>query len=306
MNLNNITNFRKTEGWLETDHFGSGYHLIEDHMLPNIWMQVFKYDGAVGEVVGLPNNMLVGRNSGFKDPSSSNSYPKGGGFHQLMQRIPWDTAMATINPSSGKCSGGGRCYGDFLNNEEIWSADGEDVLDRNGNSFFSLSERMNGKARSRYRFQIYVEDNTPYWLKDKDGGYDLSKHENDPSSSARYYPFQDVVVRIREMSQFDGSITALDDSSKDELYVRKSEWKDNSAPDDFKIASQPVENRMVNGYPVYNFTVFHSFRKAVDYLVEVTAVDMAGNRRILRVPLSMDPVGSLSIQDRSSDGRKFR
>ena len=69
MNLNNITNFFKTEGWLETDHFGSGYHLIEDHMRPNIWMQVFKYDGAVGEVVGLPNNMLVGRNSGFKGGS---------------------------------------------------------------------------------------------------------------------------------------------------------------------------------------------------------------------------------------------
>jgi len=306
MNLNNITNFYKTEGWLETDHFGSGYHLVEDHFRPNLWMKVFKYDGAVGEVVGLPNNILAGRSSGFKNGSSSGiPYPPGGGYDKLMNRIPWETAMDSIDPSSGQCSGSGRCYGDFLNNDEIWSASAADVADKNGDSFFLLSERMNGKARTRYRFQIFVEDNSPYWLKDKDGGYDLAKHEDAPEGTQKYYPLQDVVVRIKELSSFDEStIPAIEDSSEDELYVRKSEWRGQPAPDDFKIEDQPAETRLVNGYPVYNFTVFHSFRKAVDYMVEVTAVDIAGNRRILRIPLSMSPVGALSIQDRASQGKR--
>ena len=54
MDTENITNFRKTEGWLETDHFGSGYHLVPDYIKPNIWIKAFKYDGAVGDVAGLP------------------------------------------------------------------------------------------------------------------------------------------------------------------------------------------------------------------------------------------------------------
>lgn len=305
MDTENITNFRKTEGWLETDHFGSGYHLVPDYIRPNIWVKAFKYDGAIGDVVGLPNNMLVGRNSGFKTSVSLSAYPKGGGFNELMNRIPWSTPMEKLGSSVGSCSGSQRCYGDFSNNLEIWSASENDVLDKNGRSFFRFGEQMNGSIKTRYRFQIYVEDNTAYWLKDQDGGYDLAKHTADPSTSRRYYPFQDVVFRIREADKFTaGQISTLESNSDDELYVRKSEWKDGSQKDDFNMAAMPAENRLVNGYPVFNFTIFHAFQKPVDYIMEVSAVDIAGNKRILRVPISMSPVGSINLRDGSSGSKR--
>ena len=305
MDTENITNFRKTEGWLETDHFGSGYHLVPDYIKPNIWIKAFKYDGAVGDVAGLPNNMLVGRNSGFKEAISADSFPKGGGFNELMNRIPWDTPMANLGTQPQVCSAAQRCYGDFSNNTLIWSAKENDVLDRNGRSFFRFDRRMNGSMKTRYRFQVYVEDNTPYWLKDQDGGYDLAKHKAAPSTSRRYYPFQDVVFRIREAEKFNGSqISELESSDDDEFHLRKSEWKDGSRKDDFNMAFMPIENRIVNGYPVFNFTIFHAFQKPVDYLIEVIAVDMAGNKRILRVPISMSPVGSINLRDGSSGSKR--
>lgn len=305
-----ITGYFRTDGWLETDHFGSGYHVVPDRTRPNIWLRAFKYDGAVSEVVGLPNNNITGRHSNWDDPSLNldlpdNKHLLGGDYFRLVRRIDWSQDLGAVNLSTGKC-GSGRCYGDWLNDDPVWDENVKSYKDKDNSSFLQFTNEMNGRIRTRYRFQIYVEDNVAFWYKDANGGYDLDTHKSNPDGTKKYYPFQDVVFRITERSIFDSRPEpAIDDPAGDEFYIRKSEWaSDATQKDDFKIEDAPPEIRWVNGRLVFNFTVFHKFRQPKDYVIQVTAVDKSNNSRTLRVPISMEAVGGLDLQNKASEGSK--
>ena len=300
------TGFYKTEAWLETDHFGSGFHFIPDRTKPNIWVRVFKYDGAISEVVGIPNNNAVGRHANWSNVNWSdqnNKIMNGGDYHRLIQRIDFAQPLGMVAKGSTQC-GGGRCYGDWLDNEDIWDHATKDYLDKDGVSFLKLSDKMNGKIRTRYRFQIYVEDNTSAWFKDAAGKYDLATHESNNDGTRQYYPLKDVVFRITESTTGVPNEIDVEQSAGHELYIRKSVWEDKSRPDDFDVLSQPAGARWVNGRLVYNFSHNHQFRKAVDYIVSIQAIDIHGNDRLLRFPMKMSPVGAMEIRNSASDGKR--
>ncbi len=301
-----ITGYFKTEAWLETDHFGSGFHFIPDRSRPNIWIRVFKYDGAVSEVVGLPNNNTVGRHSNWQDVNwndENNQMMSGGDYHRLIQRIDFNLPLGQVNPGSTSC-GGGRCYGDWLNNDAVWDYSIKDYLDNKGLSFLKVSNKMNGKIRTRYRFQIYIEDNTGAWYKDASRGYDLGTHQSNSNGTKQYYPLKDVVFRITEGSTDLAIEKDPSQSTNHEVYIRKSVWEDKSRPDDFDIRSTPTNSRWVNGRLVYNFSHNHQFRRATDYLISVHAIDIHGNDRVLRFPMKMSPVGTVNIQNSTSEGHR--
>ena len=301
-----FTGIYKTEGWLETDHFGSGFHYIPDRIKPNIWVRVFKYDGAISEVVGIPNNNAVGRHANWSNVNWSDTNNKtmtGGDYHRLIQRIDFTQPLGKVSKGSTQCSGG-RCYGDWLNNENIWDYSKKDYLDKNGVSFLKLSNNMNGKIRTRYRFQIYVEDNTGIWWKDASGKYDMATHNSNEKGTTEYYPLRDVVFRITESSTGVPDEIEVEQSAGHELYIRKSVWEDKSRPDDFDKRLQSIDSQFVNGRLVYNFSHNHQFRKAVDYIVSIQAVDIHGNDRLLRFPMKMSPVGAMEIRNSASEGSR--
>lgn len=297
-----ITGYFKTEGWLETDHFGSGFVIVPDRTRPNIWVRVFKFDGAQSDVIGLPNNNSVGRHADWSkinwdDPQ--NQIMRGGDYYRLIKRIDFSGELGKVPSGSTKCSGG-RCYGDWLNNDETWDAEINPYNDKNGRSFLKPSNNINGKMRTRYRFQIYVEDNTLVWYRDKNGNY-----ENTTENPDTYFPLKDVVFRIttkENATSVERDVTAKENH---ELYIRKSSWPDKSRPDDFKVKSLPPQSRWVNGKLVYNFSQTHEFRSASDYVVSVHAVDVFGNDRVLRFPLSMSPVGAMKLNDSSTEVKTY-
>lgn len=296
--------FYKTEGWLQTDHSGSGFHLVRDFTKPNIWVRIFKYDTSTTDVVGLPNNTAAGKHAKWDGVINSNVPAlKGGDYYRLIQRVPFSTSVADLDPGSGNCSGGGRCYGDWVNNDLVWGVDGEDYQDKDGRSFFEVLQDLNGQKRTRYKFTIFVEDNQPFWFKDKDDGYDLAA---DKAQSILYYPLNRVIVRITPSSEFDPSFDedpAADydsyDSSRDEFFLEKKGA-------DLRVSSLPMESRLKNGRLVFNFPVVHAFQQSTEYIMQVVAEDMEENRRVLRFRLNMDPLGGLAIQERSSGGRKLK
>lgn len=293
-----ITGYFKTEGWLETDHFGSGFVLVPDRTRPNIWIRVYKDDGAISEVVGLPNNNSVGRHSnwsGVNFEQPNNQLMKGGDYYRLIKRIDFNAGMGKVD-ASGKC-GGGRCYGDWLNDDETWDAELNPYNDKAGASFLKTSDRMNGKIRTRYRFQIYVEDNTSIWYRDANGKY------NDDTKPEPYFPLKDVVFRITTADKATSVERDVTVSDNHEVYIRKSAWEDGSKSNDFKVASMPLQSRWVNGRLVYNFTHAHEFRTASDYIVSVHATDVFGNDRVLRFLLSMSPVGAMDIRDSATEAK---
>jgi|SaaInl4_135m_RNA_FD_contig_61_391223_length_2337_multi_2_in_0_out_0_2 hypothetical protein len=296
--------FYKTEGWLQTDHSGSGFHLVRDFNRPNIWVRIFKVDTSTTDVIGLPNDLLAGSHAKW-DGVIDSDVPalRGGDYFRLIQRVAFSTSVADLDPGSGACTGGGRCYGDWVNNDLLWGVDGEDYQDKDSRSFFEVLEEINGQKRTRYRFTIFVEDNLPFWFKDQNDGYDLSA---DKTQAILYYPLNRVIVRITESGNFDPSFDDAPspdynsyDSSGDEFFMEKKGI-------DLRVASVPQESRLKNGRLVYNFPVVHAFQKSTDYIIQVVAEDMELNRRVMRFRLNMNPLGGLDIQDRSSGGRKLR
>ncbi len=295
--------FYKTEGWLESDHAGSGFHLIRDKVRPNIWVRVFRYDTAVSGLAGLPNNLMAGQHVDWGTRLDNEENPaRGGDFYKLLRRVDFTKNLAFVDPGTGGCQGSGRCYGDWINNDLVWGPDLNDYRDKNGKSFFRFDDQINGKKRTRYRFTIFVEDNLPFWFKDRNLGYDLS---SDRSESILYYPLSRVIVRITDKDQYDPAFDSAPnpdyngyDSSLDEFYLQKQ-------AQDMEVSRRPEETRRINGKLVFNFQIIHSFRKSNEYWLTVVAIDMEENRRVLHVPLSMNPLGGIQIQDRSNDLRRL-
>ena len=138
-----------TEGWLESDHSGSGFHLVDDYTKPNIWMRIFRYDTAVSQVVGLPNNETAGSSADWGDSLDSSNPPmRGGDYYKLLKMVDFSEELAEIQ-SDGKCSSIGRCYGDWINNDLLWSVTIEDYTNKNGESFLKLEDQMQGQKRKK-------------------------------------------------------------------------------------------------------------------------------------------------------------
>jgi hypothetical protein len=295
--------FYKTEGWLESDHAGSGFHLIRDQIRPNIWVRVFRYDTAISALAGLPNNLMAGQHIDWGNRLDTEQNPaRDGDFYQLLRRVDFAQNLAVLNPSTGSCQGGGRCYGDWINNDLLWDPEQNDYSDKDGKSFFRFDNEINGKKRTRYRFTIFVEDNLPFWFKDKNHGYDLS---SDRTESILYYPLSRVIVRITDKDNYNPAIDAAVnpdynayDSGPDEFFIEKQ-------GEDLQVGKRPEEVRRINGKFIFNFQIIHSFRKSTDYWLTVVAIDMEKNRRVLHLPLSMTPLGGIQIQDRSSYLRRL-
>tara|TARA_B100000674_G_scaffold498902_1_gene540293 strand:- start:3413 stop:4459 length:1047 start_codon:yes stop_codon:yes gene_type:complete len=312
-----------TEGWLESDHAGSGFHITDDYTKPNLWIRVFRYDTAVSQVIGIPNNEAAGAHA-FWDNSLDQSNPpmRGGDYYKLLQLVDFNQETATID-SNGDCSSSGRCYGDWLNNELLWDSETKDYIGNGGVSFLKLEDKMQGQKRTRYRFDIFIEDNTPFWYKDEDGNYDMAKvptgggyHVSAAQTESiideenrLFYPIEQAVFRIVEKSKMqplpaeDASQTAwnsyFEDKSWSEYHVHKDE-------DALEVVESELQIRRVNGRLVFNFSVFHAFQKKSDYVIQVIAEDHSGNRRALQASLSIERLKGLELRDQASDGQRFR
>ena len=134
--------------------------------------------------------------------------------------------MATLN-QNGECLSDGRCYGDWINNEELWedSASKGKYKDKQGKSYLLLqfpgqaNNEPHGASRTRFRFDVFVEDNTPYWLRDSDfqQGSAMSEQYNDwdksDSPAEPFYPLKRVVFRITSAT----SVAADDEKQREEV-----------------------------------------------------------------------------------------
>lgn len=313
--------YYKTEGWLESDHSGSGFQLVDDYQRPNIWVRIFRYDTAVSQVIGLPNNETAGEDIQWTDSDFDDSNPKmrGGDYYRLLQISDFEEPLAEID-SNGGCSGSGRCYGDWINNERLWNYQIKDYVGKNGQSFLKPEERMNGQKRTRYRFDIFVEDNTPFWFKDSDGAYDLGKipaeggydlnHTNadDPTANVMYYPVEQVVFRICKKSKLMALPSDEAPAEQWNAYMADTNWAEyhvHKQNDDMIVSKAPLQSRHVNGRLVFNFTIYHSFQDASEYVIQLIAEDHSANRRILHIPMVIEGLKGLELKDQASEMKKF-
>ena len=311
-----------TEGWLESDHAGSGFHITEDYTKPNIWMRIFRYDTAVSQVIGLPNNESAGSHADWGDSLELSNPPmKGGDYYKLLRLVDFNEETATVD-DSGECSSSGRCYGDWLNNELLWDSQTKDYLGLGGVSFLKLDDKLQGQKRTRYRFDIFVEDNTPFWFKDSDGNYDMSKvptgggyhisaaQTESPivEENKLYYPIEQVVFRIVEQSKMqslpnedaseDNWNSYFEDQTWSEYYVHKKD-------SDLMVERNELQIQRTNGRLVFNFSVYHAFQKKSDYLIQIVVQDHSGNRRALQAPISIERLKGLELRDGASDGTRY-
>ncbi|MEE2923183.1 MAG: hypothetical protein VX619_00245 [bacterium] len=311
-----------TEGWLESDHSGSGFHLVDDYTKPNIWMRVFRYDTAVSQVVGLPNNETAGSSADWGDSLDSSNPPmRGGDYYKLLRTVDFSEELAEIQ-SDGNCSSIGRCYGDWINNDLLWSVTIKDYTNKNGESFLKLKDQMQGQKRTRYRFDVYIEDNTAFWFKDKEGKYDLNKipanggyHtsvlETDNEiveDNVLYYPLEKVVFRIVETSKL-GSLPNENDSKATwDNYYEEQNWAEYhlyKKDSDLVLSNTEPQSQRVNGRLVYNFRVIHSFRLKAEYTIQILAEDHSGNRRAMQIPIQIERLKGLEIRDNTSGSQRF-
>jgi hypothetical protein len=290
-----------TEQWQESDYLGAGYHVQWDRIRPNIWVRVHRVEGEVTDTVGLPNNAMAGQGAEWDLPYDRNN---------LFSRIP-NSEISAVEPDSGECTGGGRCFGDWVNNEETWeeSRNPGKYKDSEGDSFLTLTfpdqggSEPHGQRRTRFRFDVFVEDNTPYWLRDNSGGY--SDWDNPAAPAEPYYPFRWITFRITSATD---PATDLVRRSED-LYFTERNMEKAGDEDIFKINDErvnPIEKRVRWGKHIYSFTESFSFPVEGLFHMEVNAEDMEGNGRNLRVPISIGKLGGIKLQDRSTDAQKSR
>jgi hypothetical protein len=284
----------RTEGWRENDTLGAGYHVSWDKIPPNIWVEVGRYQSSERAVVGIPNDSMAGGsvNSGYwlaRDYLLTNLYT----------RIPFNLPLCTQTPE-GSCQNSDtcRCYGDWINLEPLLDGRTADYPDREGLSFLNLPPQIHGQKRTRYQFTVFVQDNTPFWFKDPDGGYDKNKL----SSKVKYFPFEKLVIRLCCSSNPAGGdgVPSLDSDEEnpetDEYYLLKQ-------GEDFRMDRRGEDEGIYQGNSVYHLSFYHTFKFEQEYLIQVTAQDMEGNRRTLRVPLSIGELSGISVRG-SSKSRK--
>jgi hypothetical protein len=292
----------RTESWIESDYIGAGFHLSADKIRPNIWVEVHKVDGEISDGIGLPNDSMSGGGVNAAFWASRDYEPL-----IPYTRIDYSKSLCALNPDGTASSTSGcRYYGDWINNAELWYDSSPypgnaDFRDKDGRSFLHLREDMHGERATRYRFIINIQDNTPLWFKDPAGGYNLAQ----AASAVEYFPLKKVVFRLTDYSSppggsiADAPLPASDDEdiAKDEYYIIRQ-------GEDFKLDTILPAHRMRWGRFVYNFTEYHSFQQEKTYLIQVTAEDMEGNRRTLRVPIHIGTLSGLQIQHKAIQNQR--
>lgn len=321
--------FTQTQGWLEADHAGSGFHMNDDYVKPNIWLRVFRYDTAKSDVAGLPNNETAGNNdivdwgtslAGFNPPM------RGGDYYKLLKKVDFATNPADIDQTTGQCKASGRCYGDWVNDDLIWDDKVKSYTGKNGEKFLTLNPELNGQKRTRYRIDIFVEDNTPFWFKDKDGAYDFNQIpdlvtnadgsydrtavENRIGDNEMYYPYKNVMFRIATESKLTSNPVPAEDAGDAawENYLKDDTWAEYyvvKTEEELRVEDMDLEFRRKNGRLVLNFAVYHAFQQQDDYVMQVIAQDMSLNTRVLQVYLSMDRLKGLQINDKATGVQKY-
>ena len=295
-----------TEMWKEVDYLGAGYHITWDKIRPNIWVRIRRTDGELSSTVGLPNNVMAGSNANWDVPYSHNN---------LYSRLP-DDSLATLS-QNGECLSDGRCYGDWINNEELWedSASKGKYKDKQGKSYLLLqfpgqaNNEPHGASRTRFRFDVFVEDNTPYWLRDSDfqQGSAMSEQYNDwdksDSPAEPFYPLKRVVFRITSAT----SVAADDERQREDIFYTDRNMEKPGFEDLFKINNldiNPIEQRIRWGKHIYSVTEFFDFPSEGQFHMEVSATDMEDNRRVLRVPINIEKLRGLKLSNESSDANR--
>ena len=287
-----------TEQWQESDYLGAGYHVQWDKIRPNIWMRVHRVDGEVADTVGLPNNVLAGQGAEWNISYNRNN---------LYSRIPVQD-VASIDPTSGKCSSAGRCYGDWVNDELTWeeSRNPGKYKDSSGDSFLLLKfpgqvdGEAHGPKKTRFRFDVFLEDNTPYWLRSASADY--NDWENQDTLAEPHYPFKWVTFRVTTATQ----PAETNQPRADDIFftVRNSEV-DKSV---FKINDErvnPIEKRVRWGKHIYGFTESFDFPREGEFFVEINVEDMEKNQRNLRVPILIEALGGLQLRNQNTDSKKI-
>lgn len=283
----------RTESWMEFDFIGTGFHLASDKIKPNIWLEVHKVDGEISDGLGLPNDAMSGGevNASFWSVRNYNPVVP---YTRINYSNPLCESDGDGNPSfSGSC----RYYGDWLNNDELWYdatpyPGNSKWHDRNARSFLQLREDMHGEKGTRYRFIIHIQDNIPLWYKDTAGGYDLSK----VNDAVEYFPLNKVIFRLTDFDSPPGGAIETaplpdsddEDLGKDEYYIIRE-------GEDFKLDTILEAHRVHWGRFVYNFTEYHSFKEDKTYLIQITAEDIEGNRRTLRVPITIKTLSGVDV-----------
>ena len=295
-----------TEMWKEVDYLGAGYHITWDKIRPNIWVRIRRTDGELSSTIGLPNNVMAGANANWDIPYDDNN---------LYSRLP-DDSLATLN-LDGECLSDGRCYGDWINNDELWeeSVKPGAYKDSEGKSYLLLQfpgqaiDDPHGASRTRFRFDIFIEDNTPYWLRDPDfqQGSAVSEQYNDwdnsESPAEPYYPLKRVVFRITSAS----SAATNDTRQREDIFYTDRNMEKPGFEDLFKINNldvNPIEQRIRWGKHVYSVTEFFDFPSEGQFYMEVSAIDMEDNRRVLRVPINIEKLRGLKLSNESSDATR--
>ncbi|MCO4781313.1 MAG: hypothetical protein KC646_03255 [Candidatus Cloacimonetes bacterium] len=307
-----------TESWMENDYLGAGFHFNFDKIKPNIWVEVTKSDGELIDTVGLPNNVQAG--DSVKPPTT---YDR----NKLNSRVPAGP-VATFNEDTGICVADGRCYGDWVNNEDSWQDDGSGTYpgkyggkytDSAGDSFLQLrfddmasDDLEHAPKKTRFRFNVFIEDNTPFWLRNDAGSY--TGAEDTATPVVYYFPLQTVTMRLGEWGQ--GSCSAAppndasDDSTFDAFDQRKPgdeafmRYDADPAKDltSFEInndATVPFEKRVIGGKHVFSKAFYHTFQEEKTYCMMVSAQDMGRNRRVLRFPIRIGKQKGVKIHDSS-------
>ena len=295
-----------TEMWKEVDYLGAGYHISWDKIRPNIWVRIRRTDGELSSTVGLPNNVMAGANANWDIPYDNNN---------LYSRLP-NNSLATLN-QNGECLSDGRCYGDWINNDELWeeSQNKGKYNDKQGKSYLLLqfpgqaTNEPHGASRTRFRFDVFIEDNTPYWLRDSDfqQGSAMSEQYNDwdkPDSPAEpFYPLKRVVFRITSAD----SAAPNDNRQREDIFYTDRNMEKSGFEDLFKINNldiNPIEQRIRWGKHIYSVTEFFDFPSEGQFHMEVSATDMENNRRVLRVPMNIDKLRGLKLNNESSDASR--
>jgi hypothetical protein len=100
-----------------------------------------------------------------------------------------------------------------------------------------------------------------------------------------------------------------DDFEYDEYYDVRKEPTSSTDPDPFEMEFVTAQAHHVpkdaqfrfGGRLIYSYSFHHSFRNPTGYIIQIKAVDMTGNARILRVPILMESLTGIEIHNKQVD-----
>ena len=98
-----------------------------------------------------------------------------------------------------------------------------------------------------------------------------------------------------------------DERQREDIFYTDRNMEKPGFEDLFKINNRdinPVEQRVRWGKHIYSVTEFFDFPSEGQFHIEVSAIDMEDNRRVLRVPINIEKLRGLNLSDESSDANR--